>query len=134
MLRFGKPPKQQRLTVQFPALMAYWLAYCIYRLDRIRLHPNSIDLILAVVMGLFAGGAWLVTTPARLKELNLNNAWIVVLIAPFALSILALWYRWDVVGWSMLIVAALAQWLLVFLSPAASAAPAQPGESSEQPE
>jgi hypothetical protein len=114
--------------------MAYWLAYCIYRLDRIRLHPNSIDLILAVVMGLFAGGAWLVTTPARLKELNLNNAWIVVLIAPFALSILALWYRWDVVGWSMLIVAALAQWLLVFLSPAASAAPAQPGESSEQPE
>ena len=134
MLRFGKPPKQQRSTVQFPALMAYWLAYCIYRLDRIRLHPNSIDLILAVVMGLFAGGAWLVTTPARLKELNLNNAWIVVLIAPFALSILALWYRWDVVGWSMLIVAALAQWLLVFLSPAASAAPAQPGESSEQPE
>jgi hypothetical protein len=133
MLRFGKPPKEQRPTIIFPAGMAYWFAYCIYRLDRVRLHPNSIDLTLAVVMGLLAGGAWLVTTPARLKELNLNKAWILVLSAPFAMSILALWYRWEIAGWSMLAAGALAQWSLVFLSPGANAASAEFESSSEPP-
>lgn len=133
MLRFGKPPKEQRSTVIFPPLMAYWFAYCVYRVDRIRLHPNSIDLTLAVVMGLLTGCAWLVYTPARLTGLNLNKAWIVALVAPFALSTLALWYRWDIVGWSMLAAGVLAQWSLVFLSPDANAAPAQSKSSSEPP-
>ena len=84
-------------------------------------------------MGLLSGGAWLLTTPARLKELNLNKAWIVALVAPFALSILALWDRWDIVGWSMLAAGVLAQWSLVFLSPDANAAPAQSKISSEPP-
>jgi hypothetical protein len=133
MLRFGKPSKEQRSTIIFPALMAYWFAYCVYRLDRIRLHPNSIDLTLAVIMGLLAGGAWLITTPTRLQELNLNRAWIVALVAPFALSILALWYGWDIVFWSMLAAGVLAQWGLVFLSPGAHAASAQSKGSSEPP-
>jgi hypothetical protein len=133
MLRFRKPPKENRSAIIFPALMAYWLAYCVYRVDRVRLHPNWIDLTLAVVMGLLAGGAWLVTTPARLEELNLNKAWIVALCAPFALSILALWYRCDVVVWSMLAAGVLAQWCLVFLSPGASGASQQSNGSSEPP-
>jgi hypothetical protein len=133
MRRFRKPSKEERATVIFPALMAYWFAYCVYRLDRIRLHPNSIDLTLAVVMGVLAGGAWLATTPARLQELKLNKAWIAALVAPFALSILALWYWWDIVGWSMLIVGVLAQWSLVFLSPDANAASAQSKGTSELP-
>jgi hypothetical protein len=133
MLKFGKPPKEQRSTIIFPALMAYWFAYCIYRLDRIWLHPNSIDLTLAVIMGLLAGGAWLATTPARLEELNLSKAWVVALAAPFALSILALCYRWKIVFWSMLAAGVLAQWSLVFLSPEANAASAQSNGSSEPP-
>lgn len=133
MLHFRKPPKEQRPTIIFPAGMAYWFAYCIYRLDRIRFHPNSIDLTLAIVMGLLSGGAWLLTTPARLKELNLNKAWIIVLAAPFALSILALWDRWEIVGWSMLAAGVLAQWCLVFLSPGADPASAQYEFSSEPP-
>lgn len=134
MLRFAKPPKAQRSTIIFPALMAYWFAYCINVLDRDRLHPNSIDATLAVGMGLTAGGAWLVTTPERLKQLNLSSAWIVALAAPFTVSILALWFRWNILGWSMLVAGALVQWLLVFLSPAATAAPAQSKEPIEQPE
>lgn len=133
MLHFRKPPKEQRPTIIFPAGMAYWFAYCIYRLDRIRFHPNSIDLTLAIVMGLLSGGAWLLTTPARLRELNLNKAWIIVLAAPFALSILALWDRWEIVGWSMLAAGVLAQWCLVFLSPGADPASAQYEFSSEPP-
>lgn len=133
MLHFRKPPKEQRPTIIFPAGMAYWFAYCIYRLDRIRFHPNSIDLTLAIVMGLLSGGAWLLTTPARLKELNLNNAWILVLAAPFALSILALWDRWEIVGWSMLAAGVLAQWSLVFLLPDANAERAESKDPSEPP-
>jgi hypothetical protein len=113
--------------------MAYWFAYCFYRLDRIRLHPNSIDATLAIVMGLLAAGAWLATTPARLEELNLNKAWIVALAAPFASSLLAPWYRWDIVDWTMLAAGVLAQWSLVFLSPGASAASAQSEGSREPP-
>ncbi len=131
MLSFGKPPKEQRSTIIFPALMAFWFAYCIHVLDRIRLHPNPIDLALAVIMGLLAGVAWLVTTPAQLEQLNLNKVWIAALVAPFALSILALWYRWDIVGWSMLAAGVLAQWCLVFLVPDADAALAQSNGSSE---
>ncbi|MGD0731610.1 MAG: hypothetical protein ABR956_10105 [Terracidiphilus sp.] len=132
MLKFGKPQKEQRSTVVFPALMAYWFAYCVYRLDRIRLHPSSIDLTLAVIMGLLAGGAWLVTTLARLEELNLSKAWIVALVAPFALSILALCFRWDVAFWSMLAAGVLAQWSLVFLLPGANAASAESKGSSRE--
>jgi|HubBroStandDraft_1064217.scaffolds.fasta_scaffold11805_2 hypothetical protein len=133
MLRFRKPPKENRSTIIFPALMAYWFAYCVYRVDRVRLHSNSIDLALAVVMGLLAGGAWLVTTPSRLEQLNLSKAWIVALVAPFALSILALWYRCDGVGWSMLAAGVIVQWCLVFFSPGANDASEQSGGSSEPP-
>jgi uncharacterized membrane protein YhaH (DUF805 family) len=97
--------------------MAYWFTYCIYRLNRIRLHPSFIDSTLAIVMGLFAGGAWLATTPKRLHQLNLHKAWLIALASPFALSIFALWKRWDIAGWLMLAASLLAQWLLVFLSP-----------------
>ena len=97
--------------------MAYWFAYCIYRLDRIRLHPNSIDATLAIVMGLFAGCAWMATTPGRLHQLGLRKAWIVPLVGCFALSIFALWNGWNVTGWCMLVAALLTQWLLVFLAP-----------------
>lgn len=117
MPSFGKPPKEERSTIIFPALMAYWLAYRVYRVDRIPLHPNSIDLTLAVVMGLLAGGAWLVTTPARLKELTLNGTWTVAFVPPFALSILALWYHLEILGWITLGIAVMAQWILVFLLP-----------------
>jgi lysylphosphatidylglycerol synthetase-like protein (DUF2156 family) len=113
---FQKPPREGRANIVFPALMAYWFAYCIYRLDRIRLHPNSIDATLAIVMGLLAGGAWLVTTPGRLHQLRLHKAWIIVMVSPFALSIFALWNQWNIAGWLMLVAALLAQWLLVFLS------------------
>lgn len=134
MLRFGKPPKEQRATIVFPAGMAYWFAYCIYRVDRASLHPNSIDLALAAVLGLLSGGAWLATTPARLRELNLHKVWMVALVVPFVLSILALWHRSNIVGWPMLIVGALAQWILVFLSTPADATPAPSENCSDQPE
>ena len=120
MLRFAKPPKAQRSTIIFPALMAYWFAYCINVLDENRLHPNSIDAALAIVMGLLSGGAWLATTPARLRELKLNQAWIAALVAPFVLSIFALWNRWNILVWSMLVVGVLAQSLLVFLETCAA--------------
>jgi hypothetical protein len=116
MIHFQKPPRAGRGNVVFPALMAYWFAYCIYRLDRIRLHPNSMDATLAAIMGLLAGGAWLATTPARLRQLRLSKAWSVALAAPFALSIFALWYGRNPAGWLLLVFAVLAQWLLVFLS------------------
>ncbi|MGB7265543.1 MAG: hypothetical protein WBC92_08515 [Terracidiphilus sp.] len=130
MVNFVKPPKEQRSTIIFPALMAFWFAYCIHVLDRIRLHPNPIDLTLAVIMGLLAGSAWLATTPARLEQLNLNKAWTVALVVPFALSILALWYRWEILGWSMLAAGVLAQWCLVFLVPEADSTSAQSNGSS----
>jgi hypothetical protein len=97
--------------------MAYWLGYCLYRLDRIRLHPNEIDAALAIIMGLFSGIAWLATTPARLKELGLSLFWMVLLAAPFGVSIFALWERRNLIGWILLAGAVLAQWLLVFLPP-----------------
>lgn len=132
MIRFQKPPQEGRSTIIFPALMAYWFAYCIYRLDRIRLHPNSIDATLAIVMGLLAGGAWLATTPGRLHQLKLHQGWIIALVSPFMLSIFALWNSWNVAGWLMLAVALLGQWLLVFFSPDTEARVEQ-SESSASP-
>jgi hypothetical protein len=113
--------------------MAYWFAYCIYVLHQNRLHPNSMDETFAVVMGLFAGGAWLAYTPARLTELNLSRVWIVALVAPYALSIFALWNGWNIMGWVMLLAGVLAQWLLVFLSPATNLAGAQSESNTESP-
>jgi len=114
--------------------MAYWFSYCIYRLDRIRLHPNSIDLTLAVVMGLLSGSAWLATTPGRLNALQLSKFWLAALVAPFAVSIYALWIGLGITGWLTLVVGVLAQWLLVFLTPDANGTPAQSNDSSERAE
>lgn len=116
-MHFQKPSKESRPIIIFPALMAYWFAFCIYRLDRIRLHPNSVDSALAIIMGLFAGCAWMATTPGRLHQLRLHKAWIIPLIGPFALSIFALWNGWNIAGWFILAAALLVQWLLVFLAP-----------------
>jgi hypothetical protein len=82
-------------------------------------------------MGRFAGCAWLVTTPARLKELTLNKAWTVALVAPFVLSILALWYRRDILGWLTLAIAVMAQWILVFLLPRRYGTPASAGSPGD---
>jgi hypothetical protein len=132
-MQFQRPAKQDRSSIVFPALMAYWFAYCIYCVFRPRgiiQHPDSLLATITCVMGAFSGGAWLVTTPARLKQLELGRAWMVVLVAPFALSILSLCYRWEIIGWSMLVAAVLLQGLLVFLSPDAKAEIESPEESA----
>jgi hypothetical protein len=129
---FQRPDKERRPEIIFPAGMAYWFAYCIYRLDRIRLHPNEIDLALAITMGLLSGGAWLAFTPARLRELCLSRLWMFPLVVPFAASMFALWNGWSVTGWVSLVIAVLAQWILVFLAPRGG--PAVPRtESSGEP-
>jgi hypothetical protein len=124
MFRFQKPDKGNRSNTIFPALMAYWFAYCLLRLDHNGFRHFGMDSVLASIMGLVAGLAWLISTPVRLRELHLNRFWTVALVAPFALSVLAIWKGWNIVCWISLAFAVLAQWLLVFLLPHRDAAPA----------
>jgi hypothetical protein len=117
MIRLQKPARDSRPNIVFPALMAYWFAYCIYRLERLRHHPNSIDCALAIIMGSLAGIAWLWTTPPRLKELRLNRLWMLLLVLPFLIAIVALWSNRQVIGWTFLILGVAAQGVLVFMLP-----------------
>ena len=48
-------PKKRRYRQPPPAVMGYWLAYCIYRLERYRLHPDNFDATIALVFGLLSG-------------------------------------------------------------------------------
>ncbi|MGA7343389.1 MAG: hypothetical protein WBE72_12515 [Terracidiphilus sp.] len=129
---FRRPAKEERAGIVFPASMAYWFAYCTYRVDRNRLHPNEIDLAGAITLGLLSGAAWLVTTPTRLRELSLSKLWMFPLVIPFAASIFALWRGWSVIGWVLLVIAAMAQWVLVFLAPRKGSGVPQ-SESSGEP-
>jgi len=132
MFRFRKPGKENRGNIVFPALMAYWFAYCLLVLDHSGFRHFGMDGVLASIMGLIAGVCWLIFTPTRLKELQLNGLWMVVLGAPFALSVLAIWKGWNVVCWISLAIAVMAQWLLVFLSPSKEPVPAE-GHGSGEP-
>jgi hypothetical protein len=115
MIRFQKPARDTRSSVVFPALMAYWFAYCIYPMQRLRNHP--FESTLAIIMGAFAAIAWLWTTPPRLKELRLNRLWMLPLVLPFLIAIVALWSNRQVIGWTFLILGVAAQGVLVFMLP-----------------
>ncbi len=117
MIRFRKPERDGGANVFFPALMGFWFAYFIFQLDGQMLYPFKTAAVLAISMGLVAGIAWLISTPARLKGLRLNRWWMLPLAAPFAVALLASWRGLSVVCWVSLIVASLAQWLLAFMAP-----------------
>jgi hypothetical protein len=115
MIRFERPNKDRRGDIVFPALMAYWFAYYTYRLDRIRLHPNSLDSVLAIFFGALTGIGWLWFTPPRLKELRLSRLWVAPLALPFLIAVVALWNNWRIAGWVFLILGVAAQGTLVFM-------------------
>jgi hypothetical protein len=124
--------RESRADRQFPALMAYWFAFCLYRLDRDRLHPSGFDGTFAIIMGLVSGACWLAFTPARLKKLGLTRLWMVPLAIPFGVAIFGIWTGWDVVCWVALAIGAAAQWLLVFRMPSGALEQA-PGDGPAEP-
>jgi uncharacterized membrane protein YhaH (DUF805 family) len=114
VIRFQKPQRGNQ-NVLFPALMAHWFAYCLFRLDGNRLNLSGMDSVLVMTMGLPTGIAWLAFTPARLRDLGLSRLWMLPFLVPFALSILAIWKGWHVLCWVTLIIGASVQWSLIFL-------------------
>ena len=97
--------------------MGYWLAFCIFRFERYRLHPDNFDATIAFILGLLSGGVWLFSTPGYLRKLGLSRIWMTALVAPYVVSVTALWNGWNVIGWAALIVGVLAQFGLGFIQP-----------------
>ena len=62
--------------------MAYWFAYSIYRLERFRVQADKFDGTLALILGVFSGATWLISTPVYLKKLGLSPIWMTALVVP----------------------------------------------------
>lgn len=117
MNRSRKLSRSQRSNRLFPALMAFWFAFCLANLHQDGLSRIGMMTTIDAAVGLICCVAWLVSTPARLDGLKLSGLWTAVLAVPFAVAIFALWKGWSVIFWVALLIAVIAQFALYFLSP-----------------
>lgn len=133
MNRSERLSRSERSNRIFPALMAFWFAFCLAQLyqDGFR-HFGGLTGIDAMV-GLVSCVAWLVTTLPRLGKLKLNQLWMAVLALPFAVAVFALWKAWSAAFWVALLIGVIAQFSVYFLGPRSAEPSIQsdnPGETS----
>ncbi|HEV2135071.1 MAG TPA: hypothetical protein VGR47_12605 [Terracidiphilus sp.] len=126
-----KLSRSERADRIFPALMAFWFAFCLAGLYQDGLRQFGMTTTIDAAVGLFCCIAWLVSTPARLDKLELSRFWTVVLAAPFVVAVFALWKGWSAIFWVALLIAVVAQFVIYFLAPRNAVRPNQSTNGGE---